>query len=339
MAENVFPIPQTPPIPTQKKASALKSTPLKTANANDVSTSGTTTKPKYKFEFNERIPASLLTAGLGWEIPIYAEGRTSGYSEFQYFYLWKYDGEAYENYRYLIFGYDDFSGDYTYDASTDEFVLNTQRYGDHRTILVLEDLDAETIAQLSTLGTLTPIGEPKYHFMWNDGLPSFSLDSLEVVSSGSNYYMTADRFYSESELTINCVKYDSLFVYGEDWQDQSYRDIYIYTDLTSGQIADMEDFGKFLSIDTKTVTATYNNQQLFSVEMFTPVHVTYFSSTYDIAILNEGDTKTLDILGPDNEPKILATPIVIGGKTIPDVDALGRKWVLEHNLEVEVRGG
>lgn len=87
-----------------------------------------------------------------------------------------------------------------------------------------------------------------------------------------------------------------------------------------------------------TLDVTYNSQKIIDGEEVTPpVDVTYNGST--IATLNAGDTKTLDILGSDNKPKILATPIVIGGKTIPDVDALGRKWVLEHNLEVEVGGG
>lgn len=89
--------------------------------------------------------------------------------------------------------------------------------------------------------------------------------------------------------------------------------------------------------DTKTLDVTYNSQKIIdSLEVAPPVTVTYNGST--IATLNEGDTKTLDILGTDNKPKILATPIVIGGKTISDVDALGRKWVLEHNLVVEVGG-
>lgn len=86
-----------------------------------------------------------------------------------------------------------------------------------------------------------------------------------------------------------------------------------------------------------TLDVTYNGSKIIDSEEVTPpVTVTYNGST--IASLNAGDTKTLDILGSDNKPKILATPIVIGGKTIPDVDALGRKWVLEHNLEVEVGG-
>lgn len=89
--------------------------------------------------------------------------------------------------------------------------------------------------------------------------------------------------------------------------------------------------------NASTLDVTYNSTKIIdSLEVTPPVAVTYNGST--IATLNAGDTKTLDILGSDNKPKILSTPIVIGGKTIPDVDALGRKWVFEHNLVVEVGG-
>lgn len=86
-----------------------------------------------------------------------------------------------------------------------------------------------------------------------------------------------------------------------------------------------------------TLDVTYGDTKIIDGEEVTPpVDVTYNGET--IATLNAGDTATLDILGSDNKPKILSTPIVIGGKTISDVDALGRKWVLEHNLVVEVSG-
>lgn len=96
-------------------------------------------------------------------------------------------------------------------------------------------------------------------------------------------------------------------------------------------------YAKWEEQTVSTLDVTYNGSKIIdSLSVTPPVTVSYGGST--IATLNEGDTKTLDILGEDNKPKILSTPIVIGDKTISDVDALGRKWVFEHNLEIEVGG-